>query len=302
MTLAQLEALWWATQLGSFSHAAVKLCITQAALSKRIADLESELGVVLFDRSRHRPKPSAHALRLLDSVRRMLDAKQDIFRAVRAEGDLQGNCAFGTTELAALTWLPHLVSSLRQRHPKLVLQPFIALAGNLQRRLRQGEIDMAVMPFPVSDPRLESQWLARVEFAWMASPNHIRPGTLLTAAGLATHQVLTQSSGSGLTLVFDDWAAKRGISITPVFSSNSLVVTAALTSIGLGISVLPVGYFRPLVESGSLCRLNSVPELPSLDYYMVWRANETSTLLDTLKEATIDVCDFDSRFFTDRAL
>lgn len=297
MTLAQLEAFWWAVQLGSFSLAAGRLHITQAALSKRVAELESELGVSLFDRSRNRPIPTAHAAQLLGSAKLMLDARQDIYRAVRTEPELQGNCAFGTTELAALTWLPNLVSMLRKRHPKLVLQPFIAMADNLQRRLRQGDIDLAVMPFARPDPKLASEWLARVEFAWMASPDHIPPGTLLNAGEIASHQVLTQSSGSGLTHVFDDWAARHSIPITPVFSSNSLVVTAALTSIGLGISMLPIGYFNPVVASGSLCRLDSDPALPSLDYHFVWRANESNPLLDTLKRTTIEICDFEDRFF-----
>jgi len=300
MTLAQLEAFWWAVQLGSFSLAAGRLHITQAALSKRVAELESELAVQLFDRSRNRPVPTPYAKQLLEPVKSMLDARQAIFGAVRTEVELQGSCAFGTTELAALTWLPRLVSTLRQRHPKLVLQPFIALAGNLQRRLRQGAIDMAVMPLVRSEAKLASQWLARVDFAWMASPDHVRPDTVLTPTELATYQVLTQSQGSGLAHILDNWAERHGISITSIFSSNSLVATAALTSIGLGISVLPIGYFGSLVESGRLCHLPSVPELPSLDYHIVWRAGESGSLLDTLKQTVVEVCNFEDRFFADQ--
>lgn len=302
MTLAQLDAFWWSVQLGSFSLAAGRLHVTQAAVSKRVAELESALGVQLFDRTRKRPVPTAHAMQLLASVERILDARQEIFSSLGADVELQGTCAFGTTELAALTWLPNLVSKLRQRHPNLVLQPFIALAGNLQRRLRQGDIDMAVMPLSRPDPRLKSQWLARVDFSWMASPNHVKPGSVLTAAELTTYQVLTQSQGSGLTHIFDDWANRNGISITPVFSSNSLVVTAALTSIGLGISVLPVGYFSSLVDSGELCRLASVPELPAIDYHLVWRERDSGLLLDSLRHATVEVCNFEDRFFAGRGL
>ena len=59
MTLKQLEAFYWAASAASFLVAAQRLHVSQSTLSKRIAELESQLRAPLFDRSGHRARLSA---------------------------------------------------------------------------------------------------------------------------------------------------------------------------------------------------------------------------------------------------
>ena len=72
MTLKQIEAFYWAANLGSFSIAALRLHVTQSSLSKRVVELEESVGAPLFDRSGKRAQLTEAGQRLLPLADRHL--------------------------------------------------------------------------------------------------------------------------------------------------------------------------------------------------------------------------------------
>jgi biotin operon repressor len=56
LTLRQMEAVVWIAQLGTFERAAARLGTSQSAISKRINELEEQIGFPLFDRSQRGSK------------------------------------------------------------------------------------------------------------------------------------------------------------------------------------------------------------------------------------------------------
>ncbi|PXX59637.1 DNA-binding transcriptional LysR family regulator [Nocardia tenerifensis] len=84
LDLAAVRAFVTVVDEGQFSHAATMLGITQQAVSKRIAKLESQLGVRLFDRGRA-GKPTAEGSRMLPFARSLLVAADETVASVRPE-------------------------------------------------------------------------------------------------------------------------------------------------------------------------------------------------------------------------
>ena len=78
MTLKQLEAFYWAASASSFGVAADRLHVSPSTLSKRIAELEGQLGTPLFDRSGHRAVLTEAGQQLLPLARRMLGLADDM--------------------------------------------------------------------------------------------------------------------------------------------------------------------------------------------------------------------------------
>src|SRR5437764_8991515 len=70
--LDQLEALLWISKLGSFRSAARKLRLSQPAVSSRIRELETQLGISLLDRSHHRPRITTEGLEVLKHAEQMI--------------------------------------------------------------------------------------------------------------------------------------------------------------------------------------------------------------------------------------
>jgi DNA-binding transcriptional LysR family regulator len=83
LDLAQVRAFVTAAYCGHFGQAAAELGVTQQALSKRIARLEDRLGVLLFDRGRHRTRLTDDGARFLEPAARALAAGDAAVAVVR---------------------------------------------------------------------------------------------------------------------------------------------------------------------------------------------------------------------------
>jgi DNA-binding transcriptional LysR family regulator len=252
MTLKQLEAFYLAATLGSFALAAQRAHVTQSSLSKRIAELESFAGAELFDRSGKRTQLTEAGHRLMPVVAQMLKLKEGVQDALKGPQTLAGVCRFGISELGALTWLPRFVARVRAEHPQLVLQPLVDLGRRLERQVLRGELDFAIVPGPPDDPRVTAHVIGEVRFSWMAAPGRVRAGSVLKAADLARHPVITLSEGSGATRAFDAWAAEQGLRMERIVASNSLMAIIGLTMADVGLSFLPEAFVHPWIARGSL--------------------------------------------------
>jgi DNA-binding transcriptional LysR family regulator len=78
MTLKQLETFYWVCRLGGFAAAAKHLHSTQSAVSMRIQDLESSLGVPLFDRNQRSARLTAKGQDLIQYAERLMTAASEI--------------------------------------------------------------------------------------------------------------------------------------------------------------------------------------------------------------------------------
>lgn len=292
MTLKQIEAFYWAANLGSFGIAAQRLHVTQSSLSKRIAELETSLGKQLFDRSSQRAQLTEAGQRLITLASRMLELKETIRLQADVSAELVGICRFGVSELAALTWLPAFVREARTEHPRLVLQPYVDLARNLEQQVARGELDFSVAPGPVEDPHVRGHTISQVEFSWIAAASRISPGAVLTASELERHPLITMTEGSGLTRTFNAWAAEQGLTMQRTVACNSLMAIVGLTLADVGISFLPTRYMQPWIDQGNLVAVRSIPPLPSLSYYFFHRMDDTRAIVQTMKQYVIRSADF----------
>ena len=292
MTLKQLEAFYWATRLGTFAIAAERLHVTQSSLSKRIAELESDIGHALFDRSGQRATLTASGKALLPHAQTMLAIEQTIRQGLEVAGEMHGPCRFGISELSATTWFPALVRRVQSEYPGIELKPQVGLGKSLERLVERGELDFAVVTGVVSSAAVTLQTVAQVDFAWMAAPTRLRKGTLLNAALLQQHPVILSTSDSGLTGALRNWTTAQGVQMREVVSCNSLTAILAMTVAGVGISFLPKRYVAPLIKRKLLVSLRSDPPLPRLDYHFIWRQDDVRELVAVMKRLIVDEVDF----------
>ncbi|MFQ6685074.1 LysR family transcriptional regulator, partial [Bordetella pertussis] len=105
MTLKQLEAFYWAATCASFAVAADRLHLSLSSLSKRIAELESALGLDLFDRSGHRAALTPAGQALLAEGRHVLQSLDALAsRVKRVATGWEGELRIAVS--AVLPWTP----------------------------------------------------------------------------------------------------------------------------------------------------------------------------------------------------
>ncbi|RAI43359.1 LysR family transcriptional regulator [Rhodoplanes roseus] len=295
VTLKQFEALSWIVQLGTFHRAALKLNTTQSAISKRIHELESAVGIAVLDRTQRHVRLTEAGARVLALGEEMLALKDQVM-ALRSGPVPVRRLRIGVTELTALTWLPRLVASLRETHPTLVLEPDVDMSRSLYMRLNDDEIDLIIIPEAFKDPKITALQLADVENVWMASPALVRRRKAMSLRELAQFTILTQGGRSGSGVFFQKWFQTEGIAFERVLSSDSLVALVGLTVAGMGISYLPKLCFMPLVHEGKLRVVPTRPALPVVPYVAMYRNDRPTDLPAAVARVAARVCDFSAHY------
>ena len=289
----QLEALYWITRLGSFAAAARKLNTSQPAISQRIRDLEQNLGVPLFDRSRRRAVLTPQGHEVAAGAERLLSMAADLQQRVAKSGLLYGLVRAGVTETIALTWLPALVERVNQALPNVTLELDVDLMRNLWEKFERGNLELLLLSGPVGKPDLIKAYLGSTPYVWMSAPKASLPQRPITPADMKTLPVIALGAASTLHDVSAGWFSDSGAQPRSRDICNSLAVVASLTTAGLGISLLPPVIYREEIERGRLVVLDAEPALPPIEFWAVYPRRPVSPLPAAITRFAREVSTFD---------
>lgn len=176
MNLRHFSYLAAAIELGSLSRAAAQLGVSQPAMSKGIAALESQLEVTLLKRSNRGVTATAAGLKaarqgmgIVAQTREIADAIDQPARRANANSVRVG-C--GPSEATRL--LPMALAALHSRHPAMKVTVLYGLNEDLMPLVKRGDVDFALSSVPrtASDPALQHDLLHQDSAAIVASPNH----------------------------------------------------------------------------------------------------------------------------------
>lgn len=291
MNIKQLEAFLVIVREGSFAAAAERLSLTQSTISARIHDLEDELGLVLFDRSKRQVQLTYQGRELVVYAERASDAFNDIKRKLSPAEGLSGILRVGVIELIAVSWLSELTSLVRSRYPRVTLQFEVSLNPDLFSGLVNGDIDIALMAYPPEPQGLAILDLGYVEFAWMGSGRKKFPPHPLTPKDLIQFGVVFQGTESFTTGLVKSWLGPQNS--FPHSVCNSMAAIAALTEAGVGVSLLAKDYYAPVVAQGRLQLLNTDPPAPGTRFYAVYRRrDDPDPLLETMAALAVQASSF----------
>jgi DNA-binding transcriptional LysR family regulator len=145
---AELKALVVLAETGSMEKAASSLLLTPSAFTRRIQRLEAELGVVLVDRHFKPPKLTQAGSEVLEKSRTILSSLSDLKASTSGKIPPAGPFRLGLSHALARPELSKVIIALGKHLP--LVQPNICSDVSLQllARLRQGELDGALMVFP----------------------------------------------------------------------------------------------------------------------------------------------------------
>lgn len=161
---------------GSFGRAAEILGVSQPTLSRSIARLEDEIGVILFDRAAGGAKPTAHARYLARHASKVLTSTSALVSELRrlAIGDT-GRLRVGLGS-AARAWLgPLLVERILKDYPGLALELISESAEVLFQRLEDHELDVVIASgslIPIQDGLREIKVGKDLSGAFIVRPGH----------------------------------------------------------------------------------------------------------------------------------
>lgn len=275
--LRNIETFFWVATLGSFRAAADKLNTTQPGVSQRIAMLESDLSVRLFERGNRGVNLTTKGQELLAYAERMLQVRQEMVQAASEQQVMSGTVRIGVVETIVQTWLPELIEHVHANYPALVLEIEVDTTHVLRAHLMSREINVAFLMGPVLDARIENLPLCKYPLAWVASP-HMKIGKEpLSLAQVAAHPIITYPSNSIPYLMVREMLVRDGVAAPRMYGSASLSMIARMTQDCIGVSVIAPVFLTKELARGELRIVDVAADpLPELAFTASWAPGPNS--------------------------
>src|SRR4051812_12789163 len=240
MELKLLRAFLTVTELRHFGQAADVLCVSQPALSKKIAALEASLGARLFERGRHGAELTTFGAGFLaDAEALVRDADQILARAREASSGARGFLRVGLG-LSTLTEVPQLVADFRKRYPNVSVTLNDLSSAEQTRRLLSGKLEVGFLRLPADSG--VSSFAMLDEALGLAIPQHARwkrlPSDLneLNEPGFIA---LARGRGPGLAAQIDQWCAAHRFVPNVIQQTDDIQTVLAGVAAGVGAAFLP---------------------------------------------------------------
>lgn len=268
MELRQLEAFVAVVAHGSFTRAASVLHLTQPAVTRQMAALESELKTRLFDRLGRTVRLTASGEALLRYAVSIVRLTREASEAVAdIEAGEAGRLTVGASSTLATYVLPPLLRQFRERHPRIEIAIHTGVSAQVREMVRSGSADVGLVtgsaPASVPDDALVTSVLADYETCVVVLPAHplANSRSSVSAAALAGTPLILMEVGTNLRTYVDRLLSAAGVEEQVTMELDNVEAIKRMIEAGLGVSVLPQVAVRAEVEAGRLSAL-TLTDLP----------------------------------------
>lgn len=242
MDIANLKAFLAVAESGSFSRAAEQLFLTQPAVSKRVAILESELETNLFDRIGRHVSLTEAGKTLLPRARRILLELEDSIRTLaNLSGKIHGTLSFATSHHIGLHRLPSALQQFIKAHPDVRLDIAFMDSEAACRAVEQGEQEFGIVTLPPQPPaQLETRAVWPDPLTVVVAKNHpLVTKKRITLTALATYPAILPAPNTYTRQIVERAFTALDLNLDIALSTNYLETIRMLVTVGIGWSVLP---------------------------------------------------------------
>lgn len=225
-----------ALEHGSLLGAARALGSTQPTLGRHIAELESQLGVALFERTGRGLLPTEAALRLAEAARAMEAGAHQLARSVSAaEEDSAGSVRISASQPVACHVLPPILARMRLALPRVQVE---LVASNAVSNLLRREADIALRMVEPDQASLVAKRIGKVTISAYAHRDYLRRrGTPRQPADLLGHDVISDDQGGAHIRAYGQFGYKVGKEAF-VLRTDDLIAYWQAVRAGIGIGFL----------------------------------------------------------------
>lgn len=259
---------------GSLLGAARQLQMSQPTVGRHIAELESQLGVVLFERTGRGLVPTATALQLAQAARGMEAGALQLSRTLSGtQGQSAGTVRITASVPVAVQLLPPVLADMRRALPDIQIE---LVSSNQVSNLLRREADIAVRMVRPDQSSLIARKIGDVRLGAYASRSYLEShAPLHKATDLLQHELIGNDANPAILQGF----AAMGYPVTRstfALRSDDLIVQWQAVRAGLG-----VGFCADYMARGEADVVEILPgqlKIPSLPMWLaVHREIRTST-------------------------
>ena len=257
MEIRQLRAFIAIAELGTFTAGALRVHVTQAAISMQIRQLENELGARLFVRAPRRVMLTEAGEQLLQRARHILrDHDAAVDEIAELAGAERGRRRVGSASAMVTTdVLPKLLKEIRRKHARAEVTVASGTSEALVQQILSGEIDVAFVSLPVEARGINTERLSQDQLVAIASPRHpLAKQRTISAYTLAGEKLILGERGGNTRRLIDLFFSQAGVSLHVSMELSRQAAIRRMVEEDMGVGIVPLHTVRDEVEKGRLIR------------------------------------------------
>lgn len=228
-------------ECGSFRAASESLRIAASAINRQISNLETDLGVKLFERPRGRAglriTEAGRILqfRLRSAINELRIANDEI---IALQGLKRGHITFGVNEVLADEIVGRILGPFRSRNPNITYRIVVDNTKSLLDKLRDGEVDFAIgYNFPPQDGIFFHCSVPLKMYVITSSSHHLANRKYVSLSDLVDSEIIIPDKSFYLSkmIEFASQSSKSNLKIAAETNSLSLMRTLVESNIGISI-------------------------------------------------------------------
>ena len=274
ISLKQVRYFIAAAELGQISHAAVELNVSQSAVTSAIQQLETILGVKLFERTPSGVALTVEGNRFLPRARNILAAVNEAV-SIRASSNqvISGKVRVGITYTVAGYFLPQHYARFTRAYPNITIDLYEASRSVIEQAMLDSALDIGVILISniENSDRLQTQELIRSRRRlWVSSDHRLLKMERVTLADVAEEPMIMLTVDEANQTASRYWAR---VASRPnvIFRTSSLEAVRSMVASGMGVTILSDMVYRPWSLEGQRIETRLLEEpIPTMDVGLVW--------------------------------
>jgi DNA-binding transcriptional LysR family regulator len=286
--LDSIKAFVAVAETGSFSVAATRLHLTQPAVSKRIALLESQLNVRLFDRIGRNISLTEAGRELGPRARHIMSQVDDTQRAIRnLSGTVSGRLSLATSHHIGLWRLPTVLKTFSERYPGVALDLHFMDSEVAHEQIVQGNLELGIITMaPKAHERLASRPIWTDDLVFVCAADHVLTTySQISLAQIAEFPAILPDMSTFTGRIIKGLFEEQGLTINLSMSTNYLETIKMLITIGLGWSVLPRSMLDDTVQVLKLPDIHIERQLGVIHHVQRTLSNAALAFMDLLSDS-----------------
>jgi DNA-binding transcriptional LysR family regulator len=257
MDIRQLKAFVAIAETGTFTAGAVRVHVTQAAISMQIRQLETESRAQLFIRAPRRVILTEAGEKLLVRayvILREHDAALEELAALT--GAHRGRLRIGSASaMVSADPLPQILRELREAHPRVETSVVSGTSELLVQQVLAGELDAAFVSLTVEARGVQTELLNEEYLVAIASPRHPQAKQKIASVyALAGEKLILGERGGNTRRLIDQFFAQAGVKLKVAMELSRLTAIKRMVEEDMGVGIVPLQSVQEEVARGTLVR------------------------------------------------
>lgn len=242
VTYDYYRIFYYVGKYGSFTKAAQVLKNSQPNITRAMNNLEAQLDISLFVRSKKGIRLTSDGERLFERIKSAFDIISLAENEIEATRNLEsGMISIGVSDIALYEVLIYTLSDLREKYPNISIKISNESTPSAIKKLKEEVIDFALVtaPIPISHSFKSVELMTIHECATISKKFKGYNEKDKTLSSLTKYPIIMPADGTGTSMFYKNIFSKNAIELKPQMTVATVNQVLTMVKAGMGIGFLP---------------------------------------------------------------